>query len=191
MSIQFDSITAYIGLALLAFGGFMILAGFDIISVQQVTVKQGRRTWVVGFIFTAVGLVLLFPEFISSQNNDIPETTSKVISTDLPQDAPSATCGNLRLESISPATILENEMRLYKLIGSGFCSDSYITVDRRAFVGSNPNASANSLPAEVSSDGTWLTVYIEPSSSPSREGLFIYVDNPDGNSVSLYVNYQR
>ena len=134
---------------------------------------------------------MLFPEFISSQNNDIPETTSEIISTDLPQESPPATCGKLRLESISPITFLENEMRLYKLIGSGFCSDSLITVDGRAFVGNNPNASANSQPVEVSGDGTWLTVYLEPSSSPSREGIFIYVDNPDGDSVSLYVYYQR
>ncbi len=73
MSIQIDSITGYVGLALLAFGGFMILAGFDIISVQQVTVKRGRRTWVLGFIFAVVGLVMLFPEFNSSYKVTNPE----------------------------------------------------------------------------------------------------------------------
>lgn len=191
MSIQLDSIIGYIGLALLAFGGFMILAGFDIISVQQVTVKRGRRTWVLGFIFAAVGLVLLFPELISSQKNYIPESTNEIISTELPREAQPATCGKLRLDAIRPNTVLENEMRVYKLIGSGFCSDTLITVDGRAFVGSNPNASANSLPAEVSGDGTWMNVYIEPSSSPGQDGMFIYVDNPNGDSAFLYLNYQR
>lgn len=63
MNIPINSITGYIGLALLALGGFMILAGFDIISVQQVTVKQGRKTWVVGVVFALFGLGLLLPEF--------------------------------------------------------------------------------------------------------------------------------
>jgi len=78
MSIQLDSVTGYIGLALLALGVFMILAGFDIISVQQVTVKQGRRTWVMGFIFAAVGLVILFPEFTSSSKITNPDTAIEI-----------------------------------------------------------------------------------------------------------------
>lgn len=90
MSIQLDSITGYIGLALLAFGVFMILAGFDIISVQQVTVKQGRRTWVVGFFFTAVGLVILFPEFISS---------SKITNPDAAIESTPATASIMTTES--------------------------------------------------------------------------------------------
>lgn len=79
MSIQVDSITTYIGFALLASGVFMILAGFDIISVQQVTVKKGRRTWVVGFIFAAAGFVMLFPEFTSS--NRVANPNSAIEST--------------------------------------------------------------------------------------------------------------
>lgn len=63
MNVQLNSVTSYIGLALLAFGGFMILAGFDIISIQQVTVKKGHRTWIMGIVFALVGMGLLFPEF--------------------------------------------------------------------------------------------------------------------------------
>ena len=81
MNIQLNSVTSYIGLALLAFGGFMILAGFDIISIQQVTVKKGRRTWVMGAIFAVVGLVMLFPEFTSSSKVTSPEAVTENLPT--------------------------------------------------------------------------------------------------------------
>ena len=63
MDIPINSVKEYIGLALLALGGFMILAGFDVISVQQVTVKKGRRTWAIGIIFALFGILLLLPEY--------------------------------------------------------------------------------------------------------------------------------
>jgi hypothetical protein len=78
-NLAFDSITGFIGLALLAIGGFMILAGVGIISIQQVTVKQGRITWVLGLAMAAVGLVLLLPEFLVS--SDVPDTQIPVVET--------------------------------------------------------------------------------------------------------------
>lgn len=51
------------GAALVVIGGFMILAGAGIISIQQVTVKQGRATWIVGLVMAGVGVVLLYPEW--------------------------------------------------------------------------------------------------------------------------------
>jgi hypothetical protein len=87
MNIQLNSVTSYIGLALLAFGGFMILAGFDIISIQQVTVRKGRRTWMMGAIFAVVGFVMLFPEFTSSPKVPSPE----VVTENLPNTAATPT----------------------------------------------------------------------------------------------------
>jgi len=52
----------YIGLALLVFGAFMILAGFDVISIQQVTVRKGKKTWILGIVFALLGVWLLLPE---------------------------------------------------------------------------------------------------------------------------------
>ena len=63
-SIGIESTLGSIGLVLVAIGGFMVLAGVGIISVQQVTVKQGRITWAVGLAMAAVGLGLLYPEFV-------------------------------------------------------------------------------------------------------------------------------
>lgn len=84
--IPVQSTSGFIGLGLLILGGFMILAGFDIISIEKITVNQGRRTWVVGIIFAAVGLVMLFPEFTSS-----PEVARMdIASGSVPTDAASS-----------------------------------------------------------------------------------------------------
>ncbi len=65
VNIPIQSPLAFIGFLCLAIGAFMVLAGLDIIKIQQVTVKQGRRTWIVGLVFAVVGLVLLYPELIT------------------------------------------------------------------------------------------------------------------------------
>jgi len=66
MNIPINSVMGYIGLALFVFGVFMLLAGFDIISIQQVTVRKGKRTWILGIIFAVLGIWLLLPEFAST-----------------------------------------------------------------------------------------------------------------------------
>ncbi len=60
-----SSTSGYIGITLLAIGGFLILAGVGVISIQQVTVKQGRATWVLGLLMAGVGVILLYPEVSS------------------------------------------------------------------------------------------------------------------------------
>lgn len=85
MNIPIGSTTGFIGLGLLLLGGFMILAGFDIIRIEKVTVKQGRTTWVVGIIFAVLGLVLFLPEITSSPkvaNPEVSTTTAAIITTD-------------------------------------------------------------------------------------------------------------
>ena len=62
MTIPINSIMGYIGLALLVFGAFMVLAGFDVISIQQVTVRKGKKTWILGIVFALLGIWLLLPE---------------------------------------------------------------------------------------------------------------------------------
>jgi hypothetical protein len=44
------------------FGVFMVLAGFEVISIQQVTVRKGRKTWILGIVFALLGIWLLLPE---------------------------------------------------------------------------------------------------------------------------------
>lgn len=66
MNIPINSIAGYIGLALLVFGVFMVLAGFDVISIQQVTVRKGKKTWILGIVFALLGVWLLLPELGTS-----------------------------------------------------------------------------------------------------------------------------
>ena len=51
-----------IGFGLLVIGAFLILAGIGIISIQQITVKQGKATWIVGLALAVVGALLIYPD---------------------------------------------------------------------------------------------------------------------------------
>jgi hypothetical protein len=191
MNIPINSVMGYIGLALLVFGVFMVLAGFDVISIQQVTVKKGRKTWVLGIVFALLGIWLLLPEFGTSTTTTDSPTAIPLAATEILQPDQQAKCGTLKLEAILPSTIVENEMREYKLIGAGFCGDTSISIATLAFVGNDPQNTPNGLPSKVSSDGTWMTVYINPTSAPDQNGVEVQVKNPDGNSASLFAGYQR
>jgi hypothetical protein len=81
-NIPVNSVIGYIGLALLVFGVFMVLTGFDIISIQQVTVKKGKKTWALGIVFTIIGIVLLMPEVRAT--TPVLETIQPAESTPLP-----------------------------------------------------------------------------------------------------------
>jgi hypothetical protein len=113
MNIPIGSTTGFIGLGLLLLGGFMILAGFDIIRIEKVTVRQGRTTWAIGIIFAALGLVLLLPEITSApevSNLEIPTTTAATVTSDSssnlaqPEFTPSPVVTNLEAPSESTPT---------------------------------------------------------------------------------------
>jgi len=53
---------SYIGVLALLFGIFLLLAGLDVIRIKQVTVVRGRRTWVLGVVFSVAGLLILMPD---------------------------------------------------------------------------------------------------------------------------------
>lgn len=100
-------------------------------------------------------------------------------------------CGKLEAISVNPRALLEEEMRLYKVFGAGFCADTTVAISGGAFVGSDPDIQPNGQPAEVASDGTWLTVYIYPSEAPDEAGQSIRIRNPDNSMVELFVHFQR
>ena len=81
-NIPISTTSGFIGLGLLVLGGFMILAGFDIIRIEKVTVSQGRRTWAVGMVFAAVGLVLLVPELTSAPEPAALDVATATIAAD-------------------------------------------------------------------------------------------------------------
>ena len=57
-----DSTTGLIGLGLIVSGFFLIFAGSGIISIEKVTVKQGKATWMVGIVIVLIGGVLFYPD---------------------------------------------------------------------------------------------------------------------------------
>jgi hypothetical protein len=116
-----------------------------------------------------------------------------VAASETPPDIASTSviCGTLKLTFINPGALLEDNTRIYKLLGEGFCSDTLISISGGAFVGNDPSIDANGQPIEVSNDGTWLTVYISVTQSPNDSGQTITVHNPDGSEASLFVSYQR
>lgn len=105
----------------------------------------------------------------------------------------SAECGDVRLEDIRPPALLEGKMRLYTLVGAGFCNETAVFVQSPAWVGSSPTGSeADSAPASVDRGGKVLTVYIYiPRQSGELRGTTIIVRNPNRRDASLWVPFQR
>ena len=65
-SINFDSITSFIGILSLLAGFFLILTGLRVVEVEKITVQSGPRTWVLGIFLFIVGIVFLWSEIQSS-----------------------------------------------------------------------------------------------------------------------------
>jgi hypothetical protein len=193
-SLSVDSIASFLGIIALLAGAFLILAGFGVVKIEKITVTPGRLTWGLGIVLSIIGVVFLWPDIQSALSNGIaptPASTPIVLqSTEVSQPNQQAECGTLRLDEIRPSAVLENTARKYTLIGAGFCNDTAITISTTAFVGDSPQ-STNSQPIEVSSDGTWLTVYMNPVLAPDQAGAYVVVENPNGRTASLYVEYQR
>ncbi|TFH36972.1 MAG: hypothetical protein E4G99_03660 [Anaerolineales bacterium] len=193
-SLSVNSIPSFFGVVALLAGSFLILTGLGIVKIEKITVTPGKLTWGFGILLSIVGIVLLWPEiqsYLSNGNAPAPTSTAIVLeSTEASQQDQQGECGILKLDAIHPPTFLENEPTQYKLMGSGFCNGTAIVISTSARVGSSPQ-SINSQPSEVSSDGTWLTVYINPVPEPDQDGAYLTVENPGGNTASLYVDYQR
>jgi len=73
MNLPVSSTLGFIGIILLGFGMFLVFAGLDIFTIQQVSVKKGPRTWGLGIGIVILGVVLLFPDV--SSTNSISENT--------------------------------------------------------------------------------------------------------------------
>jgi hypothetical protein len=66
MTIPTSSILGFLGIISLGVGVFLILTGLNIVSIQQVTVLPGKKTWTVGFIFAVIGIGFLISEIIKN-----------------------------------------------------------------------------------------------------------------------------
>ena len=84
--IPVNSIIGYIGVFLLVLGIFLVLTGFSIIKIQQVTVTPGKKTWLLGIILAVAGIVSITLEISGNPVERITEnhiaTPTTVISRD-------------------------------------------------------------------------------------------------------------
>lgn len=72
----------YIGLLTFGLGVFLILAGFDIVKVEKVSVRTGRVTWIVGILFAVTGIALFFSgEGVRTRSNETPALEPTASST--------------------------------------------------------------------------------------------------------------
>jgi len=93
MDIPVSSTLGFIGIVLFGFGLFLVLAGLDIFTIQQVSVRKGPKTWGLGIGIVILGIVLLLPEISPSiihsdtasdqeiQENDISNPTEEIITS--------------------------------------------------------------------------------------------------------------
>ena len=185
-----NSTSGLIGLGLASIGFFLILAGFGIISIEKITVQQGKATWIVGIILAVIGVLLVIPEFETSKpitaSPTVPPSTTELSEFFLE-------CGDPEIWSIQPPELLEGKMQLYTVVGSGFCSSTEVFLDCQAWVGKSAGiGTADGTPASVSSDGTELTVYIYFDPLPdSQLSVNLGVENPGSQAAILNVKLQR
>ena len=97
MDIPVSSTTGFIGIVLLGFGLFLVLAGFEIFSVEKVQVQKGPRTWGLGFAIVVLGIFLLYPELSTdtppssgSQSDIAEQVTTEQEPTEVVQEQPAS-----------------------------------------------------------------------------------------------------
>ena len=69
MDIPVSSTLGFIGIILSGFGLFLVLAGLDIFTIKQVSVKKGPKTWGLGIGIVILGVAFLLPEISINPSN--------------------------------------------------------------------------------------------------------------------------
>ena len=96
MQIPATTVLGFIGVLSLGLGIFLILAGLNIIRLEKISVNPGKKTCVIGIIFTVLGTLLLIPEVKqptkpSSEVKPTPTVAPKATVTPSPKGSPKPT----------------------------------------------------------------------------------------------------
>lgn len=87
----------YVGVFLVIAGLFLAIAGLDLIKIEKLTITPGRKTWGIGLLLAAIGILFLLPEISSAINSPVDPTAVVTI-------APNATLSSPTHASIIAVT---------------------------------------------------------------------------------------
>ena len=67
-NIPISSTLGFIGVFLVVLGTILILSGLDILRIEKLTARPGKRTWGIGLITVAAGIVFLWIDIVDPFN---------------------------------------------------------------------------------------------------------------------------
>jgi len=64
-SIPVTTPLGYIGVFFVIAGFFLVIAGIELIKIEKLTITPGRKTWGIGLLLAAIGVLFLLPDIFS------------------------------------------------------------------------------------------------------------------------------
>ena len=117
-----NSTSGFIGLGLLLLGFFLIFAGFGVISIEKITVKQGKATWIIGIFIALVGGFLFYPELVKPEARPDHADNVEEMQVSTPPSTPDENKGSLEWRPIQFTIPGDNLWReedgVYTAVGS-------------------------------------------------------------------------
>jgi hypothetical protein len=78
----------YIGVFLVIAGFFLVIAGIELIKIEKLTITPGRKTWGIGLLLAAIGVLFLLPEILSAINSSPVPTAVDTVAPNLTSPPP-------------------------------------------------------------------------------------------------------
>lgn len=91
----------YIGVFLVMAGFFLVIAGIELIKIEKLTITPGRKTWGIGLLLTAIGVLFLLPDIHSAIS---PSTMPTTFDTVAPNTTPSPVSASPFAATVQPTS---------------------------------------------------------------------------------------
>ncbi len=93
----------YVGVFLVIAGLFLAIAGLGLIKIEKLTITPGRKTWGIGLLLAAIGVLFLLPEINSAIN---PSAVPNAIATAAPNTTiPMPTLTSIIATIVQPTSV--------------------------------------------------------------------------------------
>ena len=90
-NIPISSSLGFIGVFLVVLGAFLILSGLDVLRIEKLTAKPGKRTWGIGLITVAAGILFLWMDIVDPFNPETKIAEEQQVSAQSANTAPATT----------------------------------------------------------------------------------------------------